>query len=171
MATGFAVLASNRALDKISAAARFSRPPECKQGPHLHGNPRYPLCSMNPDASRRTLEIKSSRTLAAHFSPMPQRRYQSGEVDNAGRISRAGNSDVRRAEDNMVVLDGRNDGVLPRQTFRSFPCLHISKLRCSHFEKYDHTRSNREVAYPNLPTANSAKASERDSVIKLLNMS
>lgn len=38
--------------------------------------------------------FKSSRTVAAHFGLTP-RRYQSGEVDNPGRISRAGDRDVR----------------------------------------------------------------------------
>lgn len=36
----------------------------------------------------------SSRTVAAHFGLTP-RRYQSGEMDNPGRISKAGDSDVR----------------------------------------------------------------------------
>jgi transposase len=40
--------------------------------------------------------FKSSRTVAAHFGLTP-RRYQSGEVDNPGRISRAGDPDVRSA--------------------------------------------------------------------------
>ena len=38
----------------------------------------------------------SSRTVAAHFGLTP-RRYQSGEMDNAGRISKAGDADVRSA--------------------------------------------------------------------------
>ncbi|MCV3274434.1 IS110 family RNA-guided transposase [Roseobacter sinensis] len=38
--------------------------------------------------------FKSSRTVAAHFGLTP-RRYQSGEHDNPGRISRAGDRDVR----------------------------------------------------------------------------
>ena len=38
--------------------------------------------------------FKSSRTVGAHFGLTP-RRYQSGEVDNPGRISRAGDRDVR----------------------------------------------------------------------------
>ncbi len=37
-----------------------------------------------------------SRTVAAHFGLTP-RRYQSGEVDNPGRISKAGDPDVRSA--------------------------------------------------------------------------
>lgn len=36
----------------------------------------------------------SSRTVAAHFGLTP-RRYQSGEMDNPGRISKAGDADVR----------------------------------------------------------------------------
>ena len=36
----------------------------------------------------------SSRTVAAHFGLTP-RRYQSGEMDNPGRISKAGDGDVR----------------------------------------------------------------------------
>lgn len=36
----------------------------------------------------------SSRTVAAHFGLTP-RQYQSGEMDNPGRISKAGDSDVR----------------------------------------------------------------------------
>ncbi|WP_299085704.1 IS110 family transposase [uncultured Ruegeria sp.] len=42
------------------------------------------------DPSRFT----SSRTVAAHFGLTP-RRYQSGEMDNPGRISKAGDRDVR----------------------------------------------------------------------------
>ncbi len=38
----------------------------------------------------------SSRTVAAHFGLTP-RRFQSGESDNPGRISRAGDSEVRSA--------------------------------------------------------------------------
>ena len=38
--------------------------------------------------------FKSSRTVAAHFGLTP-RRYQSGEQDNPGRISKAGDRDVR----------------------------------------------------------------------------
>lgn len=38
--------------------------------------------------------FKRSRTVAAHFGLTP-RRYQSGEMDNPGRISRAGDRDVR----------------------------------------------------------------------------
>ena len=38
--------------------------------------------------------FKSSRTVAAHFGLTP-RRFQSGEVDNPGHISRAGDADVR----------------------------------------------------------------------------
>ena len=40
--------------------------------------------------------FKSSRTVAAHFGLTP-RRFQSGEVDNPGHISRAGDADVRSA--------------------------------------------------------------------------
>nr|WP_227271567.1 transposase [Roseobacter sp. H9] len=40
--------------------------------------------------------FKRSRTVAAHFG-LTQRRYQSGEHDNPGRISRAGDRDVRSA--------------------------------------------------------------------------
>jgi len=40
--------------------------------------------------------FKRSRTVAAHFGLTP-RRFQSGEVDNPGRISRAGDADVRSA--------------------------------------------------------------------------
>lgn len=38
--------------------------------------------------------FKSSRTVGAHFGLTP-RRFQSGEKDNSGRISHAGDSDVR----------------------------------------------------------------------------
>jgi len=38
----------------------------------------------------------SSRNVAAHFGLTP-RRFQSGEMDNTGRISRAGDADVRAA--------------------------------------------------------------------------
>ena len=38
--------------------------------------------------------FKRSRTVAAHFGLTP-RRYQSGERDNPGRISNAGDRDVR----------------------------------------------------------------------------
>lgn len=40
--------------------------------------------------------FKSSRTVGAHFGLTP-RRFQSGETDNPGRISHAGNVDVRAA--------------------------------------------------------------------------
>lgn len=40
--------------------------------------------------------FKSSRTVAAHFGLTP-RRFQSGEMDNPGRISKAGDPDVRAA--------------------------------------------------------------------------
>ncbi len=40
--------------------------------------------------------FKRSRTVAAHFGLTP-RRFQSGEFDNPGRISKAGDSDVRCA--------------------------------------------------------------------------
>jgi len=40
--------------------------------------------------------FKHSRTVAAHFGLTP-RRFQSGEVDNPGHISRAGDADVRSA--------------------------------------------------------------------------
>lgn len=40
--------------------------------------------------------FKSSRNVAAHFGLTPE-RYQSGEMDNPGRISRAGDADVRSA--------------------------------------------------------------------------
>jgi transposase len=40
--------------------------------------------------------FKSSRTVAAHFGLTP-RRYQSGETDNPGRISKAGDPEVRCA--------------------------------------------------------------------------
>lgn len=38
--------------------------------------------------------FKSSRTVGAHFGLTP-RRFQSGETDNPGRISHAGDADVR----------------------------------------------------------------------------
>ena len=38
--------------------------------------------------------FKSSRTVGAHFGSTP-RRFQSGETDNPGRISHAGDADVR----------------------------------------------------------------------------
>ena len=40
--------------------------------------------------------FRSSRTVAAHFGLTP-RRYQSGEMDNPGRISKCGDSAVRQA--------------------------------------------------------------------------
>lgn len=40
--------------------------------------------------------FRRSRTVAAHFGLTP-RRYQSGEMDNPGRISKAGDADVRAA--------------------------------------------------------------------------
>ena len=45
------------------------------------------------DDSKR---FTSARTVAAHFGLKP-RRYQSGEMDNPGRISKAGDADVRSA--------------------------------------------------------------------------
>ncbi len=38
----------------------------------------------------------SSRTVAAHFGLTP-RRYQSGEIDTPGRISKVGDADLRCA--------------------------------------------------------------------------
>ena len=40
--------------------------------------------------------FKRSRTVAAHFGMTP-RRFQSGEIDHAGRISKCGDRDVRQA--------------------------------------------------------------------------
>jgi len=40
--------------------------------------------------------FKSSRLVAPHFGLMP-RRFQSGEMDNMGRISKAGDAGVRAA--------------------------------------------------------------------------
>jgi transposase len=40
------------------------------------------------------VRFKSSRTVGAHFGLTP-RRFQSGETDNPGRISHAGDADVR----------------------------------------------------------------------------
>ena len=40
--------------------------------------------------------FKTSRTVGAHFGLTP-RRYQSGETDNPGHISKAGDADVRVA--------------------------------------------------------------------------
>lgn len=40
--------------------------------------------------------FNSSRTVAAHFGLTP-RRFQSGEMDNPGRISRAGDTEMRAA--------------------------------------------------------------------------
>lgn len=40
--------------------------------------------------------FKLSRTVAAHFGLTP-RRFQSGESDNPGHISRTGDADVRAA--------------------------------------------------------------------------
>lgn len=48
------------------------------------------FCAAVDDPSRFT----SSRTVAVHFGLTPQ-RYQSGEADNPGRISKAGDRDVR----------------------------------------------------------------------------
>jgi transposase len=42
------------------------------------------------------MRFRSSRLVAAHFGLTP-RRYQSGETDNPGRISKAGDRDVRQA--------------------------------------------------------------------------
>jgi transposase len=42
------------------------------------------------------MRFKRSRTVAAHFGLTP-RRFQSGELDNPGRISKAGDPDVRSA--------------------------------------------------------------------------
>ena len=38
--------------------------------------------------------VSPTRTVAAHFGLTPK-RYQSGEKDNPGRISKAGDPDVR----------------------------------------------------------------------------
>ena len=42
------------------------------------------------------MRFKRSRTVAAHFGLTP-RRFQSGELDHSGRISKAGDPDVRSA--------------------------------------------------------------------------
>lgn len=42
------------------------------------------------------VRFKRSRTVGAHFGLTP-RRFQSGETDNTGHISHAGDSDVRAA--------------------------------------------------------------------------
>ncbi|MFG5384503.1 IS110 family transposase [Yoonia sp. R2-816] len=55
-------------------------------------------------------KFKKSRTVAAHFGLTP-RRYQSGEYDNPGRISKAGDGNVRatlRAASNVLLM--RNIG-------------------------------------------------------------
>ncbi len=46
------------------------------------------------DAVDDPARFKSSRTVGAHFGLTP-RRFQSGETDNPGRISHAGDADVR----------------------------------------------------------------------------
>ncbi|WP_374275851.1 IS110 family transposase [Brevundimonas sp.] len=46
--------------------------------------------------------FKSSRTVGAHFELTP-RRFQSGEKDNRGRISPAGDSDVHAAANAMLM--------------------------------------------------------------------
>ena len=48
------------------------------------------------NAALSAKRFTSSRTVAAHFGLTP-RRYQSGEIDNPGRISKAGDADVRSA--------------------------------------------------------------------------
>lgn len=45
--------------------------------------------------------FKRSRTVAAHFGLTP-RRFQSGEIDHCGHISRAGDPDVRRTLSNAA---------------------------------------------------------------------
>ena len=53
----------------------------------------------------------SSRTVAAHFGLTP-RRYQSGEMDNPSRISKAGDRDVRAT---LYAAANRDDDALRRQ--------------------------------------------------------
>ena len=54
--------------------------------------------------------FKSSRLVGAHFGLTP-RRFQSGEMDNTGRISRAGDRDVRAtlyiAANSLLIVSGR----------------------------------------------------------------
>ena len=45
--------------------------------------------------------FKRSRTVAAHFGLTP-RRLQSGEMDIEGRISKSGDTEVRRTRNNFV---------------------------------------------------------------------
>jgi len=51
--------------------------------------------------------FRSSRTVGAHFGLTP-RRFQSGEKDNPGRISHAGDADVR------ATLDAAANAMLTR---------------------------------------------------------
>jgi len=53
--------------------------------------------------------FKRSRTVGAHFGLTP-RRFQSGEMDNMGRISKAGDRDVR------IVLYAAANALLTRTT-------------------------------------------------------
>lgn len=55
--------------------------------------------------------FKRSRTVGAHFGLTP-RRYQSGELDNPGRISKAGDRDVCAA---LYAAANANDGRITDQ--------------------------------------------------------
>ena len=54
--------------------------------------------------------FKSSRLVVAHFGLTP-RRFHSGEMDNTGRISRAGDRDVRAtlyiAANSLLIVSGK----------------------------------------------------------------
>ncbi|CAN7692028.1 transposase [Rhizobium sp. LjRoot258] len=57
--------------------------------------------------------FKSSRTVGAHFGLTP-RRFQSGEKDNPGRISHAGDADVRARRRAIVAVARKIAVVLHR---------------------------------------------------------
>ena len=69
------------------------------QDPHLHAVHERSRCRVVTALSFKAAvddpaRFKSSRTVGAHFGLTP-RRFQSGEKDNPGRISHAGDADVR----------------------------------------------------------------------------
>ncbi|WP_206607252.1 transposase [Rhizobium tubonense] len=62
----------------------------------LSTKPETTVCAIRgfKAAADDPARFKSSRTVGAHFGLTP-RRFQSGEKDNPGRISHAGDADVQ----------------------------------------------------------------------------
>ncbi len=80
--------------------------------------------------------FRKSRTVAAHFGLTP-RRYQSGETDNPGRISKAGDRDVRST---LYAAANAHQGPAPR-------CRRRGSQACGHppspLDRWDPVPSDR----------------------------